>query len=133
MSESWLALTIEQINNVSNIIDPGTKVKPGEEIVGKLEDEFLQKLYSLAMELCKGAELTRVRAGFEHNDEKRKKVMATALALKKKSEVLMEVFWICINDKFNLWGCSAIGIREGFTVVTFESFPPSFEDLLRIS
>ena len=110
-------------------IEPSNEVEKDEHVVGTA-DADVQKLYGLAMQWQKTSMETAVAARFINRRKEAEANLETAAILQKKSELVLEIFWLSLKETFDLWGKPSIGIREGWKVVWSEPAPPQIGDIL---
>jgi hypothetical protein len=127
---TWLNdLQLELENLDGKPFEPNNEVKKDEHVVG-IADPDVRKLYSLAMQWQKSSMETAVAARFINKRNEQEESFETAAILQKKSELLMEIFWVSLKEAFNLWDKSSIGVREGWKVVWSEPEMPQIGDIL---
>ncbi|MCX7778750.1 MAG: hypothetical protein N2259_00695 [Patescibacteria group bacterium] len=110
-----------------DIIEPSDEVNPlHEEIIGEIADENIKKLYTLSLNLEKSAFMTfgraMVTAMFENqrDGDILNKTFFKSYEFRTKAQILRDIFWVCVQDTFDLWDKSKIGIRKGFIVVAIK-------------
>lgn len=127
---TWLDMVSMEIKNMDpdKLIEPGGEVTSKDHVVGEMDDDH-KRFYSLAMQWEKAA-LEIALAGHYGNVNERAQAMRKAYQLRKKAEVLLENFWLSLNDTFDLWDKPSSGVRRGWKVVWSEPSAPSIFDIL---
>jgi hypothetical protein len=128
---SWLKLLSIELANLKQLVEPNPEVDPIRDHVVGVASEELQRLYTLANQLEEASEYTKLQAKFGKDDSIKEEAAKKAYELHKKSEVIREIFWLCLNDEFELWDKPSVGVRKGFVVVYSDPKPPSFLDFLK--
>ena len=114
---TWLKLLPLELQELDKLSEPDTQIKPGDHEVGVMSDD-LKKLYSLYRSVDRASD--QAKLDYRHSlEEERAQLVGRAAELDKKAEVLRELFWIGVNDEFNLWSKRATGIRKGWKVVWY--------------
>lgn len=110
-----------ELENMSteSMIEPTTELSEQDNVVGEIGTD-LKKLYSLAIQWDKEAIGALVAARYVGKASQCNNLIKKATELRKKSEILLEIFWVSIKDAFELWDKPTIGIRTGWKVVWSE-------------
>ncbi len=114
---SWIDLIKMEMEMEQQLFEPQTEISKIDHIVGEVDDD-LKKLYCIAMQWKKAADETLPAARRINVDQDQQ--LAKARELYQKSEILQEIFWISLEDSFNLWHRRSIGVRKGWKVVWTE-------------
>lgn len=127
----WMSAVLKELEglNQKGLLEPKTEVGPTDHVVGEANVE-IRKLYGLAMQTSRRSAESIVSAQYDINRETQEHHAAKAVELRKKAELLMEIFWVSIKDQFDLWQKPSVGIRKGWKVVWSEPGPDSILDLL---
>jgi DNA-binding transcriptional regulator/RsmH inhibitor MraZ len=115
--------------DTSNLVEPNAEISEKDHLVGEA-DVDLRKLYSLAISWEKTAIETLVAARYINSKTDQEQRMEKANELRKKSEIMMEIFWISLKDSFDLWQKQSIGIRKNWKVVWSEPEVPPILGIL---
>ena len=125
---TWLKLLPLELQEITDFMDPPQKLCEGDNIVGVMSDD-LKRLYTLWMLIDKEAEQAKLDYRFSHKleDEYR------ALEYTSKSQALRCIFWVCLDEEFNLWSKDISGIRKGWQVCWTDksNYKSPFTDLFR--
>lgn len=116
-----IKMEIEMIN-AGELLEPYAEASSDDHVVGDLDDD-LKKIYTLALRWDKAAIEMLVSARYVNDDMRRKQDLEKASELRRKSELLMDIFWVSIKDSFELWKNPSIGIRKGWKVVWSDANP----------
>ncbi len=130
---TWLdMLSIEMENmDATKLIEPPHEVDPSRDHVVCKAEEALCKLYSLAMQFEKEANVALINARYSGNLNEIKDALENGARLMKKVETLREIFWISLKDNHDLWNKPSVGIRRGWKVVWSDSDPmPDIRDII---
>lgn len=98
---------------------PTDPVAANEKIVGEVTESFLRKTYSLLRFYRRECEQSRVELNYIANDSPdRQRLLERAVLTHKRADVLVELFWLCVREKFQLLAHpGTVGIRQGWIVV----------------
>ncbi|OGY23475.1 MAG: hypothetical protein A2172_04630 [Candidatus Woykebacteria bacterium RBG_13_40_15] len=100
-----------------------TPVRQGERIVGDLIEDEIEVVSAASLFLEKAAEAERsLKAANTY--EAKMELADRIVEFEIKTRFLFEYCWIMIRVRLSLWGGEAIGVREGFKVVSFDSLLP---------
>ena len=126
-----LALELQQIEP-TEFIDSRIVINPDiDTVVGEMTDDH-KRLYTLCQNIERTAAEALVEANYTQDETARQRAEARVRECKKKSEAILNLFWISVNDHFNLWSHDSTGVRKGFQVVwTKIETPENFLDFLR--
>ena len=136
MPTSWFDLLPADLSGLSTeeVLPPYGDMEPSDHWAGDASnDEQLQRLYSLARRLAESAARTGLEAQLARKHEQREEFIMKCYELRKKAELVIEIFWISIKDSFQLWDKDSIGIREDWQVVWSDqdtSIPPFLKKLI---
>ena len=128
MTTTWLKLLPLELEDTKNI-EPEDDIKVGETEVGCLPND-LKKLYSYKRALGEQGLRLTLEARLCSDKVKQVEMSAQLCRLKMTADIVNNLFWVAVNDEFDLWDKSDIGIRKGWIVVWYED-KPDVEDLLR--
>lgn len=124
---------IQDLLNEVNSVDPDmqrphAKREDEERLVAKIDDPFLQKLYSLGMVYTKEVQRMQVDLGFESDEEQKKIMLVQARIAESRAKALFAVLWVLLREKYELWGFDGLGIRQGWEVCQCveQQGPPEF-------
>lgn len=131
---SWLKILPVELS----AIEPGEFAEPGEEIdpkadvvVGEASND-LRRIYTLTEKLQEAGARYSIDARFSKDNRLRSDAEKKMHELKRKTEVLMEIFWIILKDDFDLWNKDSVGIRKGWKVTyRKDGSPTTFLDILK--
>ncbi|MBI4415232.1 MAG: hypothetical protein HY566_03260 [Candidatus Kerfeldbacteria bacterium] len=130
---SWLDALQKEIQeelSSSHMMEPNTDIAPEDHIVGEIADD-LKGMYSLALRLQKTALDAHTASHYETNKEHQEAQNEQAQRLAKKSELLLEIFWISIKEQYDLWGKPSVGVRRGWKAVWSEPTTPPVIELFK--
>ena len=116
MEKIWIEFLPKELDEIKEFIDPPMEVESDDIVVGDATDE-MKRLYTLS---CKYEEIfTRmaVEARYAKNENEQIKARKKMTEANQKRETLLEIFWICIKDYFELWGKNSVGIRKGYKII----------------
>jgi hypothetical protein len=137
---TWLDLLPNELDLIeeNDLIDPGSPVEKGEEVIGVMT--FRQKqLYTLLEKFSKELDELVVEAKYAPF-EKQKEYIIRINELSEKKKILYEIFYVSIKDHFDIWrkmpnweeeGIEGIGVRQGFKVVTIKEQKGGLSDFLK--
>jgi len=116
MSE-WLKFLSIELQDITSdkFLEPDADNMEGDKRVAEMDDE-LKRLWTLGQSYLKVA----AKCAFDMKYEpgvNTKELSARRDEFHAKSEVLREIFWIAVKDKFGLWYAPSIGVRKGFIIV----------------
>lgn len=129
---NWFKNLLEKIEKISegDCQEPSEAVKPGDNIAGDMTDGH-KKLFTLWCRLQKVAEQSYIDARYLQDDDRKKQADIRAHELLQKADAFREIFWISINDHFEIWEKPSVGVRKGFLVVWSEMSLGNILDFLR--
>ena len=124
-SPTWLDTLKMEAENLSHeeLIEPQSELEDGEYVVGALDSEALKKYFTLAMRWNRDSQELVTWAAKANDPNSRDEDIALAAELRRKSEVLFDIFWTSLKDMYGLWGWDAVGIRRGWKVVYKKETP----------
>jgi len=130
--DTWLDIVKMELEMLSpeGQTEPHNEVGLKDHVVGEAEPE-VRKLYQLALRWERTAIESLVAARYINDRRRQEQDVERASMLRKKSEMLMDIFWTSLKDHYDLWGKSEIGIRKGWKVVWSEVEVPPIIDALR--
>lgn len=130
METTWLDSLQRELGDVDpeSIKGPSEEQSSHEQFVG-YAPESLRKLYALSRRHARTAAEIMVQAQFEGDDALSEQYAERIAALKAKSDLLIEIFWVALKDEFHLWNKS-IGIRKEWRVVWFSPQEPDLGEIL---
>jgi len=134
MIMSWLKILSIELSSIDakEFIEPNTEVDLRSDVVVGDADDELKRVYALTEKLQEAAARYSIDARFSKDNRLRSDAEKKAYELRKKVEILMEIFWITLKDKFDLWDKNSVGIRKGWKVVySKENLPRTFLDILK--
>jgi hypothetical protein len=116
---TWLDTIQMEAENMSpeDMVEPLSELEPGEIVVGEIEDDELKKIFGIAMHFREASVETADLAGRVDDPEARQENLIEAIALRKKSRTLMDISWMTVKDRYDLWQKAQVGIRRGWKVV----------------
>jgi len=117
----WLKLLPLELSQIDNFVEPDTDMDSGDNYVGELTTE-LKKLFTLWRRLMEAAARTKIDYQFS-KPEDRGRLRAKGLELEAKAKALEVIFWVCLQDEYQLWDRSNIGVRRDYKVVWGERSP----------
>lgn len=98
----------------SLMFDNLDEVEKGETILATIEEEFPKRLWTLATFYGKETDLAKVEYKFSKDD---KSIMERGKRLSVKEDLLTNLFWFIVKEKFNLWNESGLGLRKNWVIV----------------
>lgn len=112
----FLQLLPLELSQVKDFIDPESELESGDHVVGVMTDDQ-KALYTRGRYLAKESmeALAALALGGGQVEEK----LAKSRELRDKSQLLNHLFWITVQDHFDLWDKS-VGARKGFQIVWME-------------
>lgn len=113
----WMEVFQNDLKEIQgkDLIDPGAAFDDDHDNHVGYADDYLRRLYTLMMIYQKRFDLAVVGVKYAHGD--RDSAIRQACEFKSKAEAVREIFWIEVNDRFNLWDKSCVGIRSEWQVV----------------
>lgn len=128
---TWLDIVRMELENLDPkfLPEPTTEVGSRDHVVGEADTD-LKRLYALAMQWDKAAIESLVAARYINNREDQEHLVEKAAEIRRKSELLMEIFWVSLKDYFDLWRKPSVGIRKGWKVVWSEPEVPPIIGIL---
>lgn len=128
----WLDVVNEDLNKliIDGLPEPITEIGEEDYLVGEANTDQ-RKLFHLASQYDRIATMSLLEARYV-SEEERESLTKKATEFYKKSELILEIFWVSVKDSFNLWGEPSVGIRKGWKIVRSESedFESSIKNLL---
>jgi hypothetical protein len=111
-----LPLDLDEINP-GDFIEPTEDVKEGETVIGVVSDD-LKKIYTLYQSLSKTASLLKVEMSYRKSNSEDNGRLSQ---LYYKARALQNIFWVGLNDEFDLWShTESCDIRTGWRVVEYK-------------
>jgi len=128
---TWLDIVKMELENLDSkvLLEPTSEVQPKDHVVGEADPD-LKRVYGLAMQWEKTAIEMVVAVRYVNNRANQEQTIHKADELKKKSEILMDIFWTSLKDSFDLWQRPSVGIRKGWKVVWTEPEVPPIISIL---
>ena len=84
---------------------------------------YLQKIWALARMCERESEQAKLECKFS-SDHDHPGLHVRIVEMGSKEELLMEMFWACVNDHFKQWGeLGGLAIRKGWKVVNMPRDP----------
>jgi hypothetical protein len=123
----WLKILDLELKELKKeqFIEPEAEVSQFEKVIGTMTEDQI-KLYTLSEIYGKASMESYVQARFSRKEEEKSKSYKKAIELKRKSEVVLQIMWISINEELDLWNEPNLAIRKDYKVVVT---PPSFPEL----
>ncbi|GAI58447.1 unnamed protein product [marine sediment metagenome] len=124
----WLKFLSIELQDITSdkFLEPGADNMKGDREVGEMDDD-LKRLWTLWQFYQKVAAKCTFDIKYEPGANI-KELSVKKTEFQAKAEVLRDIFWIAVKDKFGLWYAPSIGVRKGFIVVEMEEHegPDSF-------
>lgn len=117
---TWLKFLQIELQDITSdkFLEPGADYGEGDKKVGVMDDG-LKRLWTLWQSYKKVAAKCAFDIRYEPGANI-EELSAREYEFQTKSEVLREIFWIAVKDKFGLWHALSIGVRKGFIIVESE-------------
>ncbi len=137
---TWLDLLPNELDLIEkkDLIDPGSPIEKGEEIIGVMT--FRQRqLYTLLEKISKELDELMVEARYAPFGKQQEYIIRIN-ELSEKKKILYGLFWVSIKDHFDIWktipnwekeGIEGVGVRQGFRVVKIKKQKGGISDFLR--
>jgi hypothetical protein len=109
---------------------PREEIGPNESVLGEVEDGDVRKLYSLAIQWKKIRDESALAAKYATDDATRDQNISRVVEYNKKSELLMDSFWVSVKDSLGIWDKPCIHLRKGWKVVSSEPDPDRASTLI---
>ena len=118
---NWLEVFQNDLKEIQgkDLINPGAPFDDDHDNHVGYADDYLRRLYTIMMTYQKRSELALLEAKYAKRD--RASAIRMVWEFNNKAEAASKIFWIEVNEKFNLWGKSNVGIRDEWRVVWSES------------
>src|SRR3990167_6646418 len=113
------------------------EAEPKEKILLTEVSDDLKKMWCYSKQLAKEAATLALEGSFgKDNGEEvnKEQTLARCYELKKKADIVKDIFWLCCNEEANSWGIGGIGIRKNWELVQLvrdeRDLPPNIKRLL---
>ena len=113
------------------------EAEPNEKILLKEVSDDLKKMWCYSKQLAKEAATLALEGSFggDNGEEVNKEqALAKCYELKKKADIVKDIFWLCCNEEANSWSIGGIGLRKNWELVELnkkkDDIPPSLKRLL---
>ena len=137
MMIEWLKLLPLELKEVEVSKQPNDEPVADTEVVVDYEvPDELKRIWTFARALAKEAAEIALQSEFtdDSTKESRAELRCRAMELKRKAEIVKDLFWIGINKGANVWEVDSIGIRRDWKVVTKvkrnDDIPPFLKRLM---
>ena len=136
--QEWLRLLPMELDMVKvSQFANNDAVAPTEKVVLKEVSADLKKLWCYSRQMAKEAATLALEGSFGADDGTvidKEQVLARCYELKRKSDILKDLFWLGCNEEANSWDIPSIGIRKNWELVSFtkekDDLPPTLKRLL---
>lgn len=131
-AEVWVRSLVDEVANYDpSLMAPAAPVADNEKQVTEVRDEFLRKIFSLAMISARERDRNRLEAAYATDPEDGKELTRSAQASSEKANILFRIFWAYVREAANITDQRMLGMREGWKVVSFDAQrPPSVFEFL---
>jgi|SRR3989344_2526532 len=116
MEKIWIESLPKELDEIKEFIDPTVEIESNDIVVGDATNE-MKRLYTLSRKYEEIFTRMAVEARYAKNENEQIKAIKKATEANQKRETLLEIFWICIKDYFELWGKNSVGIRKGYKII----------------
>ena len=116
MEKIWIEFLPKELDEIKEFIDPTVEIESNDIVVGDATNE-MKRLYTLSRKYEEIFTRMAVEARYAKNENEQIKAIKKATEANQKRETLLEIFWICIKDYFELWGKNSVGIRKGYKII----------------
>jgi len=113
----WMDLVKIEMENLAadQLIEPDALIEGGDHVVGEL-DMAMRRLYTLGLLYVKETVDTTGHLVVAQSNA-RTELESRAIEYQRKAELLRGLFWLSLNDQFELWTRPSVGVRRGWKVV----------------
>lgn len=132
---TFLRLLPMELSTISeeDYITPSEELgfEPRDHYVGKAT-ESMKQMYTLYLRKEQAAEEAKLKIRFARGVGEGQSLQSQYAESKAKARVLRLLFWITIQDEFDLWDKQSVGIRSNWDVVWTDPDPdPDIADFFR--
>lgn len=118
--EQWVRNLVDEIAMADpQMMQPKRPIAEGEKLQATVEDEFMQKVFSLGMTYSRERDMHQLEFGYAAEDD-RQQLMRAAWVAGDKAKILFDLFWSYIRESADLCSNVSLGLRENWQVVTFQ-------------
>lgn len=125
---TFLKLLPLELQDVKEFFEVSFEVKKDDNIVGTASDD-LKRLYTLWQQKERMKDELKIKQQYEKISD-REKYATEASQLGSKADAIRDLFWIGVNDEFNLWDKANVGIRKDYIVIYSDKKARTLGDLL---
>ncbi|GAI05743.1 unnamed protein product [marine sediment metagenome] len=123
---TFIKLLPLELDEVKEYREPDMPVAEEDHIVGDMS-ESLKKLWTLWKQTAYTASSLTLQLRYGEQNVSKGQIYE----LDAKAEALRGLFWIALNDEFELWDKIHVGVRKGFKVVWNEEEMPHIPPFLK--
>uniref|UniRef100_A0A6M3JEH3 Uncharacterized protein n=1 Tax=viral metagenome TaxID=1070528 RepID=A0A6M3JEH3_9ZZZZ len=118
---TWLKLLTMELDSIAkaDFMEPPEALSPNDNVIGDMDDSD-KRLFTLSRLLIRDAQQNKLDSNFCPDKGRREELENKAMNYGAKAQVVKELLWIGLRDRFGLWN-GTIGIRAGFKVVTIHN------------
>ena len=138
VEESFMVKLLHEVEAFdASLFSPTDAIRPYEKYVGDCPPPF-RKMYSLARYCMREIDQMELDHKYQSDHDDCSLVLPRLEIFKTKHDILMKMFWACVQDHFQTWGVdgnlSGVGLRREWKIVRTRSEEnPLLELLKRIS
>jgi hypothetical protein len=96
---------------------PLSDKEENEVVIGKIDDDYLKKLYLVGMIHRREQERNEVEVKYERDPVARKTLEDSVVRSGYQANVLMNTFWFGVRAVYDLWQEQGIGVRGDWNLV----------------
>lgn len=123
---TFIKLLPLEMDEVKEYREPDMELREKDHVVGDMSDS-LKKLWTLWKQTAYRADELKLQLRYGEQNTS----VGQARELESKAQVIRDIFWIAVNDEFELWGKLRVGVRKGFKVVWNEEEMPQLPPFLK--
>ncbi len=116
---NWLNLLPLQLSETTDFLEPQQDMERGDHEIGLMTEDH-KRLFTLWRAVKRSAEEAVIQAKYAQSREQALEEKKRAEELALKAHILGDIFWVSLNDHYDVWDKESIGVRRGFKVVWSE-------------
>lgn len=113
---TFLKLLPLELQSLDKIVEPNIPMQKGDNLIGIVNDDTIQRMYTMSVELRRETEQIMLNAKYANEDES-KELMVKATELGMKSSTIGALLWVMIRDDFHCWDKDSLDLRSGWKLV----------------
>ena len=117
---TWLKFLSIELQDITSdkFLEPDANLRRSDKKIAVMDDD-LKRLWTLWQFYEKVAAKCAFDIKYEPGVNV-EELSVRGMEFQTKAQVLREIFWIAVKDKFGLWYVPSIGVRKGFVIVETE-------------